>query len=249
MIESKNPGGSSPLTRGQRRLRFGRSSAFGLIPAHAGKTPTSCSAPADTEAHPRSRGENGTGRTWPRTGMGSSPLTRGKPCSIVVVKRYWGLIPAHAGKTRKERAARSTQQAHPRSRGENDTDCPMSFSFRGSSPLTRGKPHNRPRRQFIRRLIPAHAGKTDATHEDMTSPQAHPRSRGENGREASACGASWGSSPLTRGKLESGRRGHRNTGRIPAHAGKTAKSAARGTIRAAHPRSRGENGRLWRFMT
>ena len=31
----------------------------GLIPAHAGKTSTPCSALADTEAHPRSRGENG----------------------------------------------------------------------------------------------------------------------------------------------------------------------------------------------
>ena len=50
-----------------------------------------------------------------------------------------------------------------------------------------------------------------------------------------------GSSPLTRGKLV--RTGHvrPSTGLIPAHAGKTPAPAKDPHLRAAHPRSRGEN--------
>ena len=70
---------------------------------------------------------------------------------------------------------------------------------------------------------------------------AHPRSRGENGRERFSPFSPRGSSPLTRGKLrqapilQGGRR------LIPAHAGKTAPAPTSHTSRRAHPRSRGEN--------
>ena len=201
MIESKNPGGSSPLTRGQRRLRFGRSSAFGLIPAHAGKTPTSCSAPADTEAHPRSRGENSERASRAIHSAGSSPLTRGKRVVVNGQIASQGLIPAHAGKTRRRAPSRWACRAHPRSRGENDTDCPMSFSFRGSSPLTRGKRPNRRRGALSARLIPAHAGKTVVCGVSCPRIRAPPRSRGENPAMTPAAKPGSGSSPLTRGKL------------------------------------------------
>ena len=51
------------------------------------------------EAHPRSRGENGTRSDLAYVIEGSSPLTRGKPPLDGEMGEVLGLIPAHAGKT------------------------------------------------------------------------------------------------------------------------------------------------------
>ena len=53
-----------------------------------------------------------------------------------------------------------------------------------------------------------------------------------------------GSSPLTRGKPGLTPLSPARQGLIPAHAGKTSKSAASGSAPQAHPRSRGENAAL-----
>ena len=50
-------------------------------------------------AHPRSRGENLTGRQGLGKSWGSSPLTRGKRQQGAPLLHPDGLIPAHAGKT------------------------------------------------------------------------------------------------------------------------------------------------------
>ena len=50
--------GSSPLTRGKLLCQALECSAEGLIPAHAGKTPSALGSPRPPPAHPRSRGEN-----------------------------------------------------------------------------------------------------------------------------------------------------------------------------------------------
>ena len=50
--------GSSPLTRGKRTTTSRRSTRWGLIPAHAGKTPSPVACVRAAWAHPRSRGEN-----------------------------------------------------------------------------------------------------------------------------------------------------------------------------------------------
>ena len=72
--------GSSPLTRGKRLNHVEPLPVIGLIPAHAGKTPSTTSPRAAGRAHPRSRGENpGASRRQFRP-VGSSPLTRGKRC-------------------------------------------------------------------------------------------------------------------------------------------------------------------------
>ena len=152
--------GSSPLTRGKHAALVGAGHDRGLIPAHAGKTTDSPLVARPDPAHPRSRGENGTALTAAINPTGSSPLTRGKLGFIKIVKRTLGLIPAHAGKTRRDRRHRRRPRAHPRSRGENPGEALEAASGEGSSPLTRGK---RVRRLVARRpvgLIPAHAGKT-----------------------------------------------------------------------------------------
>ena len=152
--------GSSPLTRGKREQRAARRVLRGLIPAHAGKTPSRVWGLSGRRAHPRSRGENAVGLVLRRGGGGSSPLTRGKHPLTNGLRVGGGLIPAHAGKTAPAPTSPTSRRAHPRSRGENarawnvpDTSC-------GSSPLTRGKPVSVLRTTVFRGLIPAHAGKT-----------------------------------------------------------------------------------------
>ena len=91
--------GSSPLTRGKPCLVRNISPLGGLIPAHAGKTISREIRRAWQLAHPRSRGENWPASGMTRSGVGSSPLTRGKPGRYRRRDRGSGLIPAHAGKT------------------------------------------------------------------------------------------------------------------------------------------------------
>ena len=57
----------------------------------------------------------------------------------------------------------------------------------------------------IHGLIPAHAGKTSEAIRRSCLIWAHPRSRGENTHPVRTGGAGVGSSPLTRGKRQSGR--------------------------------------------
>ena len=111
--------GSSPLTRGKRRLWALPSLAFRLIPAHAGKTSDQRSDSDGRQAHPRSRGENSWLSSTVANVGGSSPLTRGKRTVIKNQGLFDGLIPAHAGKTCQQRGGARQRGAHPRSRGEN----------------------------------------------------------------------------------------------------------------------------------
>ena len=151
------------------------------------------------------------------------------------------LIPAHAGKTGWMLTACLRPRAHPRSRGENRMQARSAISSAGSSPLTRGKPHARRIIQNARRLIPAHAGKTELHCLGEAVARAHPRSRGENAQGQDLKLRHLGSSPLTRGKPRVDNRQVPPRGLIPAHAGKTRTRPCRGCRSRAHPRSRGEN--------
>ena len=193
--------GSSPLTRGKPTPSSASHQWRRLIPAHAGKTSDSGESLTSVGAHPRSRGENPRATRAPRTKTGSSPLTRGKPGSVVCQRDELRLIPAHAGKTGRPGGWSSSSGAHPRSRGENYRSSSACRSDEGSSPLTRGKLHsgtsNRLHRWAHPRsrgenhvyrfsgsqhwwLIPAHAGKTKMATPLVATAWAHPRSRGEN---------------------------------------------------------------------
>ena len=233
--------GSSPLTRGKPDLTMEDATALGLIPAHAGKTSSRRDGLCQGRAHPRSRGENDSTRNSRGHCWGSSPLTRGKHVQLGRFLITSGLIPAHAGKTGSMRGYPRRCGAHPRSRGENPLTDSESARATGSSPLTRGKRRApRPGRESSR-LIPAHAGKTDACRADLRRPRAHPRSRGENDRNVNTLANSTGSSPLTRGKHREIEQQRQPVGLIPAHAGKTLSCAGYILRFVAHPRSRGEN--------
>ena len=75
-------------------------------------------------------------------------------------------------------------------------------------------------------LIPAHAGKTKFYEKPPLDWEAHPRSRGENSWCEITYTSASGSSPLTRGKLLVALAAGDAGGLIPAHAGKTIKTAA-----------------------
>ena len=213
--------GSSPLTRGKRRRPERQRRQAGLIPAHAGKTGESGCKTVIARAHPRSRGENKALDTDAHPTQGSSPLTRGKLTGPDNLCSFVRLIPAHAGKTRSRICSESAPAAHPRSRGENmPTQKAMDMGL-GSSPLTRGKRAQSRASGLWRRLIPAHAGKTASPRRALLSVAAHPRSRGENRPWTPIRARSWGSSPLTRGKLMISVLSVCRGGLIPAHAGKT----------------------------
>ena len=172
---------------------------------------------------------------------GSSPLTRGKLTDSGGDETEFGLIPAHAGKTRSRWVGGCPRWAHPRSRGENASIGPPRPSGPGSSPLTRGKPEELQAWFEASRLIPAHAGKTSPLECPTASTRAHPRSRGENSLSSYTVSSAYGSSPLTRGKQASSQVRHLQERLIPAHAGKTARKRAETGADEAHPRSRGEN--------
>ena len=136
-------------------------------------------------------------------------------------------------------------RAHPRSRGENGVVSLGVGQREGSSPLTRGKRDPSADRTNRGGLIPAHAGKTRGALRVASAQQAHPRSRGENIRSILGEYADDGSSPLTRGKLIPPSPGTNRLGLIPAHAGKTVPLKFGGKEPRAHPRSRGENGKVF----
>ena len=131
--------GSSPLTRGKCLSCSNDRFDLGLIPAHAGKIGRSPVEEVAGGAHPRSRGENLTRRLALGSPPGSSPLTRGKFQVLSAIKINGRLIPAHAGKISVMTTHGGASRAHPRSRGENETDEGIEIEARGSSPLTRGK--------------------------------------------------------------------------------------------------------------
>ena len=233
--------GSSPLTRGKPHEAWTRTLEARLIPAHAGKTTSRPSPIRPTPAHPRSRGENSARALTVSCQTGSSPLTRGKLSRRVCAPSEYRLIPAHAGKTRRTRPPSLTRRAHPRSRGENCLSSNPKRLCRGSSPLTRGKRKDFPRRIGGGRLIPAHAGKTWCESRCKRRRWAHPRSRGENGGRVAGLRGVRGSSPLTRGKPMRSCGVTLSRRLIPAHAGKTSGFRGRYPLGRAHPRSRGEN--------
>ena len=141
---AKASGGSSPLTRGKLRVDKRQWVHRRLIPAHAGKTGHHRESHVARPAHPRSRGENLARASLRMRRRGSSPLTRGK--------------------RRRPLRTRHTRVAHPRSRGENLQLRDDVRGEPGSSPLTRGKLRNTCKGPTNVGLIPAHAGKTSASH-------------------------------------------------------------------------------------
>ena len=213
----------------------------GLIPAHAGSTHQTTHPRHRASAHPRSRGEHYNSLEGIAARSGSSPLTRGARGQGWPRRDTEGLIPAHAGSTRRRRWRLPVRWAHPRSRGEHGVVNVEVNGGGGSSPLTRGAQRLAELSNVGVGLIPAHAGSTYIGYLPVFYVWAHPRSRGEHTAASRARTADAGSSPLTRGALDLGGLVRPVEGLIPAHAGSTRTFSISTGRRRAHPRSRGEH--------
>ena len=176
--------GSSPRVRGKPRIRMNEMMPTRLIPACAGKTRARVIAVSLAWAHPRVCGENCFHAPPAGRASGSSPRVRGKRFGRPVRFRGYGLIPACAGKTSQGIFRSGETWAHPRVCGENIDRNSSSASRAGSSPRVRGKPLRGFFPQPRKGLIPACAGKTDASTTVFSIPRAHPRVCGENPRQA-----------------------------------------------------------------
>ena len=167
---------------------------------------------------------------------------RGKPGHFAQQLNADRLIPAHAGKTNFSPPLNSMRSAHPRACGENHVHLESFDCARGSSPRMRGKRRRQIHYRTPRRLIPAHAGKTEPSYRRAGYVQAHPRACGENTVSPLNIPALAGSSPRMRGKRQLSPRHAPHDRLIPAHAGKTGRLQDSVPESWAHPRACGENG-------
>ena len=101
--------GSSPHTRGARRRRRARPSAGRIIPASAGSTGWRTRGAARGSDHPRIRGEHPKIRATLIVLTGSSPHTRGAREDHGGRRQVHRIIPAYAGSTARDSAARPTE--------------------------------------------------------------------------------------------------------------------------------------------
>ena len=187
--------------RGKPRSSTRRSPTPRIIPAHAGQTSDYFSSEIISSDHPRACGANLIVFGVVHTHLGSSPRMRGK----LEVKEFKStatrIIPAHAGQTSTLGMTVVRPSDHPRACGANFATLVGSQLQNGSSPRMRGK------RRFSRstrrdgRIIPAHAGQTEKSHQKQWFAPDHPRACGANLPPMPAIPIAAGSSPRMRGKL------------------------------------------------
>ena len=149
--------------------------------------------------HPRSRGEYLKTCWGLRVGGGSSPLSRGILSAKIRSIREIRIIPALAGNTIGWTAIGPRAGDHPRSRGEYQQPQPPWWSSWGSSPLSRGIPHQWRLGPATTGIIPALAGNTFDPAMVGGRLRDHPRSRGEYPDSSASNSTPSGSSPLSRG--------------------------------------------------
>ena len=133
--------------------------------------------------------------------------------------------------------------------GENRLEIEQTVREAGSSPRGRGKHYLALSTRTFGRLIPAWAGKTELPPGVEIWESAHPRVGGENLKAPPRPDSIFGSSPRGRGKPGELARRVGDAGLIPAWAGKTCRTSATASSRAAHPRVGGENAAvIWRNL-
>ena len=191
--------------------------------------------------HPRSRGGNLLPLRLMVSGLGPSPLARGKRYSAISSRMPLGTIPARAGETSSVVLPDGRFTDHPRSRGGNKSIHFSVYSPPGPSPLARGKRAGQHLPEAARGTIPARAGETSAHRHHAGCARDHPRSRGGNTSYMFSLYAGPGPSPLARGKHSRRPEYKGCRGTIPARAGETCPAYSAPGSAGDHPRSRGGN--------
>ena len=235
--------GSSPHTRGARSQLISPAFSSRIIPAYAGSTRSPSSSSPGRADHPRIRGEHDPGVVGVPEDGGSSPHTRGAPGSGLDPAPQGRIIPAYAGSTTYDKTGSYLEPDHPRIRGEHFLWWWSLSEAAGSSPHTRGAPHDFRYHHDPRRIIPAYAGSTASPSTSSAAFADHPRIRGEHAAWIPSIIIASGSSPHTRGARQAILHVSSLARIIPAYAGSTVASGSRSQPRADHPRIRGEHPR------
>ena len=137
-----------------------------------------------------------------------SSHTRGTPVLAWPSMSCTGLIPAHAGNTTPDGWRKASKPAHPRTRGEHQTQGLPGALERGSSPHTRGTQTRAKALHHMDGLIPAHAGNTSLLLAYLLQILAHPRTRGEHWSPPLAPSPPGGLIPAHAGNTELHVKGH-----------------------------------------
>ena len=211
-----------PRSRGEHlEARRHRCPVRGIIPARAGSTLWWEVSHPWRGDHPRSRGEHELAKRNADMYLGSSPLARGAPHSVSLMRVVPGIIPARAGSTGGRFDHTARVRDHPRSRGEHLAGQIPTGGSTGSSPLARGAPTSLRVVKPTRGIIPARAGSTTTRTPTGNPGRDHPRSRGEHAVDQHAALLAAGSSPLARGAPNAVTEVFDISGIIPARAGST----------------------------
>ena len=207
--------------RGKRASVRGNAAAGRITPAHAGKTGSFRLLPRCSADHPRACGENFAVLVEGYVEVGSPPRMRGKLLSKRLKGTLLRITPAHAGKTKADRERSLAISDHPRACGENSRISHRTAFATGSPPRMRGKPVFQCDPYIVRRITPAHAGKTSRPSPRKAYSSDHPRACGENLSVSSGIQSIHGSPPRMRGKRPLVTVLSLRDRITPAHAGKT----------------------------
>ncbi len=198
--------GSSPLARGTRQLYGQAANTQRFIPTRAGNTLAGRTRPRRIPVHPHSRGEHCTTRVATSNSCGSSPLARGTHRPSGNGAQFHPVHPHSRGEHGRRESCRVRLRRFIPTRAGNTLGSIQSFAQGvGSSPLARGTPMQRG--QFITssRFIPTRAGNTFDQETQSGCAPVHPHSRGEHPGPNDDGKKDFGSSPLARGTLVTGK--------------------------------------------
>ena len=233
--------GSPPHARGRRRRRSLHGDSNGITPACAGKTPSRPCRRRPRTDHPRMRGEDLASMFCIEAELGSPPHARGRLGSEALADFKDRITPACAGKTPTRREMDLTVTDHPRMRGEDAEKALADMRGEGSPPHARGRRAAPTASRDFARITPACAGKTQRACLPVREQPDHPRMRGEDYEfdATGICGK--GSPPHARGRHRGDYRAYVSKGITPACAGKTQIATYPRPFARDHPRMRGED--------
>ena len=194
---------------------------IGIIPAHAGLTSPARYRVIKKRDHPRACGAHCELSVRRALCLGSSPRMRGSRFINILVRVYFGIIPAHAGLTESILIISSMRRDHPRACGAHYFPCFQATLDEGSSPRMRGSRAHVRELCVLPGIIPAHAGLTLIGCVAKALQGDHPRACGAHFEQVYDEAHNMGSSPRMRGSHDAVSLSSLSVGIIPAHAGLT----------------------------
>ena len=213
--------GSPPPTRGTRLFDVYERKFKGITPAYAGNTRWLWLHRGLSRDHPRLRGEHLFSFILLGLNMGSPPPTRGTQFMGLTKSQPYGITPAYAGNTIKDKLSEFGIRDHPRLRGEHRSIDHLKQTLQGSPPPTRGTPWSHCCGPAFSGITPAYAGNTGFETSYNALMRDHPRLRGEHRINLYSLDMDLGSPPPTRGTPDVRKSDIIEVGITPAYAGNT----------------------------